>query len=304
MDKLIRRLISLVCAVIITVCLICYASFAEGDGDKNQEVPGVETTETPEGTEGEETPEEEIPTEETEKPETEPVGIPETDVKAVETPEEETDETPVEDPPADQAPAEETPVDKTPVEETPADKTPVEEASAEGSGMKETEKAESPKTVTEEAAPEGAVTKKTPEEAGNDVLNTEKPAGESPVLSGDDLISEEDIPDNSVLIGQILDEMDESRSIDVYISFDGEYVTYDDTVTLYAVLKGYENCTFTIQWQQSRDGKEWTDIPDETGLQYKFLVTKDNYNLFWRLSVHIVSIEIPDEMLEQEAGQE
>ena len=126
----------------------------------------------------------------------------------------------------------------------------------------------------------------------------------SPVFSGSTLISEEDIPDDSILIGQILDEMDESRSIDVYISFEGENVSFLDTVTLYAVLRGYNNCTFTVQWQQSPNGNDWTDITGENGLKYTFVVTEDNYELFWRLAVHIVSIEIPDEMLEQANIQE
>ena len=131
-----------------------------------------------------------------------------------------------------------------------------------------------------------------------------KAQDESPIFSGSSLISEKDIPDDSILIGQILDEMDETRSIDVFISFEGENVSFLDTVTLYAVLRGYDNCTFTVQWQQSPNGNDWTDITGENELKYSFTVTEDNYDLFWRLAVHIVSIEIPDEMLEQAGIQE
>ena len=56
-------------------------------------------------------------------------------------------------------------------------------------------------------------------------------------------------------------------------------------MTLTAVLHGYENVTYHLQWQVSTDGTAWTDMAGETGTTTTVLVTEENYLNYWRVLV-------------------
>ena len=205
-----------------------------------------------------------------------------------------------------------TPTDLQPVavpEETAEE--PAEEIAEETVGQPAEETEEEPaEGPTEEEAAEEAITEEETENVASsenetelvDIEEYETPLGiaseeEAQIFTADDILSKEDLPDTAVLLAEILDEMNEERSIEIYISYEGEEVHFGDTVTLYAVLKGYENCEFTVQWQQSKDNQNYEDIAGQNGLSYTFEVTEDNYTDCWRLAVIITAVEVPDEMI-------
>lgn len=182
---------------------------------------------------------------------------------------------------------------------------PVEEAAEEiaeetvGQSVEETE--EEPVEEPTEEVTENVVSSENETELV-DIEEYETPLGiaseeETQIFTGDDILSKEDLPDTAVLLAEILDEMNEERSIEIYISYEGEAVHFGDTVTLYAVLKGYENCEFTVQWQVSPDDQNYVDIAGQNGLSYTFTVDEENYTNYWRIVATITAVNVPDELL-------
>ena len=58
-------------------------------------------------------------------------------------------------------------------------------------------------------------------------------------------------------------------------------------VTFIAVLMGYENLEYEIQWQHSSNYTDWTDIAGASGTRYSETITRDNYKDYWRVQVRI-----------------
>lgn len=112
-----------------------------------------------------------------------------------------------------------------------------------------------------------------------------------------EVITEEDLPENARLLGVIQDKLNAERSVSVYIAFDGEYVEFGDTVTLYAVLNGYEDTTYALQWQVSPDNANWADITGATNASYAVVVTETNYTDYYRVAVTINGVVVADELL-------
>ena len=87
------------------------------------------------------------------------------------------------------------------------------------------------------------------------------------------------------------DALDPNRSIDLYASWNNETPALGKTVTFVAVLKGYDNLEYTLNWQQSKDNVTWSDIPDASEERYDVVVTADNYADFWRVQALITGIK-------------
>lgn len=111
--------------------------------------------------------------------------------------------------------------------------------------------------------------------------------------------TETELPANAKLMTVIEDELNAERSISVYAVYDGETLAFGDTVTLIAVLNGYENTTTTIQWQSSTDNASWSDINGADATTYTFTVTENNYRNFWRVAVTINGVIVADELVEE-----
>lgn len=58
-----------------------------------------------------------------------------------------------------------------------------------------------------------------------------------------------------------------------------------DTVTLYAVLEGYDGIDYHIQWQVSDDNSNWHDISGANGEQYSIVVSEENCANYYRIEV-------------------
>lgn len=70
----------------------------------------------------------------------------------------------------------------------------------------------------------------------------------------------------------------------VFIIIEPENVAMYEEVTFRAILMDFPE-EHTIYWQYSTDQKEWFDIEGEHETTYTFVVTPDNYDLWWRVCV-------------------
>lgn len=72
----------------------------------------------------------------------------------------------------------------------------------------------------------------------------------------------------------------------VFLRMEPNQVAMYDEITLIAVLINFPENYF-IEWQYSIDQEEWLIIEDEHELTYTFIVTPENYNLWYRVCVTI-----------------
>ena len=209
------------------------------------------------------------------------------------------DEVSAEEPPVPQEeemteePAEEMAPEDIP-EETPAEELAIEEPIAEENDVDELQSAADPEDCLDSANTYDVALQ--PERAAEQQKEAPRE------LSGDDIISEDQLPYNAKLIAEILDGTNEGRTISIYASYDGDELYFGDMVTLIAVLKGYDDCIFTAQWQQSKDDATWFDMVGENNLSCSFEVTEENYMDYWRIMIHISAVEIDDELLQSAAN--
>lgn len=82
-------------------------------------------------------------------------------------------------------------------------------------------------------------------------------------------------------------EKENERQITVDITWDVPYPMVGDTAHFKAVLKGYEDLQYTMQWQYSPDKETWYDLPGETGETMDVVVTKENNVVYWRILVYV-----------------
>ena len=106
-----------------------------------------------------------------------------------------------------------------------------------------------------------------------------------------------ELPANARLMAIIEDELSAERSISTYAVYDGDTLTFGDTVTLIAVLNGYDSLAYDLKWQSSPDNKAWTDVAGETAASYTFTITEENYTNYWRVAVTITGVVVPDDVV-------
>ena len=134
---------------------------------------------------------------------------------------------------------------------------------------------EAPKTEVVEEATEEAIEEVATEET------TEEVATEATVEE----VAEEEIPEDAQLVSVIEETVE--RSVSIYASYSGNTVSYGDTIKLYAVLKGYENVSYEMQWQVSSDNSSWQNISGANGSSYSLTVTEDNADNYYRIAVTV-----------------
>lgn len=134
--------------------------------------------------------------------------------------------------------------------------------------------------LAEEPVEEPVVVEVPAEEVPAEEVPAEEPADEQPV--------------EGELIWSAEDELDPNRRIEVYVSWEGEYLELGDRVTLNAVLYGYENTEYTLQWQSSPDGAAWSNVPGANQKGLSFTLTAENMNNFWRILVHVTGVYVAE----------
>ncbi len=99
------------------------------------------------------------------------------------------------------------------------------------------------------------------------------------------------VPANATIVYTIEDALNPDRSIDIYYSWNSGKPELGGKVTFIAVLYGYDNVEYTVQWQESGDNENWFDVADATDCRYEETITRDNYKDFWRVQVIITGVK-------------
>ncbi len=98
------------------------------------------------------------------------------------------------------------------------------------------------------------------------------------------------VPADAVIVNTLEDALNPNRTIDIYYSWNNEEPALGGEVTFIAVLYGYDNLEYTIQWQQSADDVNWYDIADANDTHYVETITRENYRDYWRVQVTITGV--------------
>ncbi len=98
------------------------------------------------------------------------------------------------------------------------------------------------------------------------------------------------IPADAVIVRTLEDALNPDRTIDIYYSWNNQTPALGGDVTFIAVLNGYDNLEYAIQWQQSKDTVNWNDVAGATGARYTEIITRDNYRDYWRVQVTITGV--------------
>jgi len=229
-----------------------------------------------ETTEGEQTEKEQTvePTEET------PAGEPEGEQaqEPAEDPEGTPKGNPTEDQPEQSAGSEE-PITDEPEAEEPADEDPTEEKPEEAE--KENEPTEDePKEPTEEGTEPWAGPETEP---GTDPEDGTEPETENKPESGE---TEPEIePKTEEEADQ--PELPPDRSARITLTWDTDHPRLGDIGHFRSILIGYDDLTYTLQWQTSWDEKEWTDFEGATGPELDVELTRELDGIYFRLMVYV-----------------
>ena len=89
-------------------------------------------------------------------------------------------------------------------------------------------------------------------------------------------------------IGDVPAEETEIRSITMSTNMAGrQSVREGDLIVICAVLHGFENDRYTLQWQYSPDkGTTVCDLPGENSTELAYFLTEENYGYMYRLAVY------------------
>ena len=99
------------------------------------------------------------------------------------------------------------------------------------------------------------------------------------------------VPSDATIVNTIEDALDPNRTIDIYYSWNNETPAMGGEVTFVAVLYGYDNVEYNIQWQESENGNNWSDVPEAEGQRHTETITRENYKHFWRVQVTITGVK-------------
>lgn len=82
-------------------------------------------------------------------------------------------------------------------------------------------------------------------------------------------------------------------TLSVAISAESDVVELGGDMVLTAVLTGFEDLNYTLQWQFSTDNENWADVDGATGSTLRVQMNEENRDYFWRVSVDNISWKNP-----------
>ena len=89
----------------------------------------------------------------------------------------------------------------------------------------------------------------------------------------------------------IEEALDPDRYVEIQLSWGDEEAAVGSTAHFTAVLHGYENVEYTLQWQHSTDSENWENVENATDGTYSVVATKENCHDTWRVKVVITGTE-------------
>ena len=82
-------------------------------------------------------------------------------------------------------------------------------------------------------------------------------------------------------------------TLSVAISAESDVVELGDDMVLTAILTGFEDLNYTLQWQFSTDNANWANVDGATGSTLRMQMNEENRDYFWRVSVDNISWKNP-----------
>lgn len=123
------------------------------------------------------------------------------------------------------------------------------------------------------------------EEANADKIEEDGELDEDFILPEEGALPEEDAEPE-------IPEIDFS-TLSVAISAESDVVELGGDMVLTAVLTGFEDLNYTLQWQFSTDNANWADVDGATGSTLRVQMNEENRDYFWRVSVDNISWKNP-----------
>ena len=123
------------------------------------------------------------------------------------------------------------------------------------------------------------------EEANADKIEEDGELDEDFILPEEGELPEEDAEPE-------IPEIDFS-TLSVAISAESDVVELGGDMVLTAVLTGFEDLNYTLQWQFSADNANWADVDGATGSTLRVQMNEENRDYFWRVSVDNISWKNP-----------
>ena len=123
------------------------------------------------------------------------------------------------------------------------------------------------------------------EEANADKIEEDGELDEDFILPEEGELPEEDAEPE-------IPEIDFS-TLSVAISAESDVVELGDDMVLTAILTGFEDLNYTLQWQFSTDNANWANVDGATGSTLRVQMNEENRDYFWRVSVDNISWKNP-----------
>ena len=120
--------------------------------------------------------------------------------------------------------------------------------------------------------------------------NAEKPEEDSELDEDFTLPEEGELPEEDA--EPEIPEIDFS-TLSVAISAESDVVELGGDMVLTAILTGFEDLNYTLQWQFSTDNANWANVDGATGSTLRVQMNEENRDYFWRVSVDNISWKNP-----------
>lgn len=120
--------------------------------------------------------------------------------------------------------------------------------------------------------------------------NAEKPAEDGELDEDFTLPEEGELPEEDA--EPEIPEIDFS-TLSVAISAESDVVELGGDMVLTAILTGFEDLNYTLQWQFSTDNANWANVDGATGSTLRMQMNEENRDYFWRVSVDNISWKNP-----------
>lgn len=120
--------------------------------------------------------------------------------------------------------------------------------------------------------------------------NAEKPEEDGELDEDFSLPEEGELPEEDA--EPEIPEIDFS-TLSVAISAESDVVELGGDMVLTAILTGFEDLNYTLQWQFSTDNANWANVDGATGSTLRMQMNEENRDYFWRVSVDNISWKNP-----------